>query len=171
VLLVILPKKSSKLVAFVAAMAGLANVFGLLAIPVGLTSIHFMQLPMILTGLVVGAVPGAAVGLVGSLVMAFRLPMANPYIIVGNGILGFFTGFFYSRIKGWKVRPVVPQLVSVLAAYLIQAPYVYVTDVYLVFMPPAVVQTILVLLLAEDLISLFITHIIMFRVDIAGKLR
>jgi len=166
-----MPKISSKLVAFVAAMAGLANVFGLLAIPVGLTSIHFMQIPTILTGLAVGALPGASVGLLGSLVMAFRLPRANPYIIVGNAILGWFTGFFYSRIKSWKVRPVIPQLVSVIAAYLIQAPYVYVTDVYLVSMPPAVVQAIILMLLAEDLVSLFISHVIMFRVDIAAKVR
>jgi len=159
------------MVAFIAVMAGLANVFGLLAIPVGPTSIHFMQLPIILTGLAVGAVPGASVGLLGSLVMAFMLPTANPYIIVGNAILGLFTGLFYSRIKNWKVRPVIPQLASVLAAYLIQAPYVYFTDVYLVSMYPTVVQAILLKLLAEDLVSLFISHIIMFRVDIAAKLR
>lgn len=166
----VLRKRSSKLVAFVAAMAGLANLFGLLAIPVGLTSIHFMQLPIILTGLAVGAVPGAFVGLVGSLVMAFRLPMTNPYIIVGNAMLGLFTGFFYSRTKSWKARPAIPQLISVIAAYLIQAPYVYVTDIYLMSMPAAVVQAILLMLLAEDLVSLFISHIIMFRVDIATKL-
>ena len=159
------------MVAFIAVMAGLANVFGLLAIPVGPTSIHFMQLPIILTGLAVGAVPGASVGLLGSLVMAFMLPTANPYIIVGNAILGLFTGLFYSRIKNWKVRPVIPQLASVLAAYLIQAPYGYFTDVYLVSMYPTVVQAILLKLLAEDLVSLFISHIIMFRVDIAAKLR
>jgi len=166
-----LHKRSSKMVAFVAVMAGLANVFGLVAIPVGLTSIHFMQLPIILTGLAVGSIPGASVGLLGSLVMAFMLPTANPYIILGNAILGSLTGFFYSRIKNWKVRPVIPQLASVIAAYLIQAPYVYVTDVYLVSMHPAVVQAILLKLLGEDLISLFISHIIMFRVDIAAKVR
>jgi len=166
-----LHKTSPRMVAFIAVMAGLANVFGLLAIPVGPTSIHFMQLPIILTGLAVGAVPGASVGLLGSLVMAFMLPTANPYIIVGNAILGLFTGLFYSRIKNWKVRPVIPQLASVLAAYLIQAPYVYFTDVYLVSMYPTVVQAILLKLLAEDLVSLFISHIIMFRVDIAAKLR
>jgi len=164
-------KTSPKMVAFIAVMAGLANVFGLVAIPVGPTSIHFMQLPIILTGLAVGAVPGASVGLLGSLVMAFSLPTANPYIIVGNAILGLFTGLFYSHIKSWKVRPVIPQLASVLAAYLIQAPYVYFTDVYLVSMHPAVVQAILLKLLAEDLVSLFTSHIIMFRVDIAAKLR
>jgi len=164
-------ERSSKLVAFVAAMAGLANVFGLVAIPIGFTSIHFMQLPIILTGLAVGAVPGGFVGLLGSLVMAFRLPTANPYIIVGNAILGSLTGFFYSRIKNWKVRPFIPQSISVIAAYLIQMPYVYVTDVYFISMPPAVVQMILLLLLAEDLVSLFISHIIMFRVDISAKLR
>jgi len=166
-----LHKSSPKMVAFIAVMAGLANVFGLVAIPVGPTSIHFMQLPIILTGLAAGAVPGASVGLLGSLVMAFRLPTANPYIIVGNAILGLFTGFFYSHIKNWKARPIIPQLASVLAAYLIQAPYVYFTDVYLVSMHPAVVQAILLKLLAEDLVSLFISHIIMFRVDIAAKLR
>jgi uncharacterized membrane protein len=165
-----LRKRSPKLVAFVAAMAGLANVFGLLAIPVGLTSIHFMQLPIILTGLTVGAIPGGLVGLFGSLVMAFRLPTANPYIVVGNAILGLFTGFFYSRIKSWKVRPLIPQLMSVIVAYLIQAPYVYVTDIYLMSMPATVVQMILLMLLAEDIISLFISHIVMFRVNIAAKL-
>jgi len=159
------------MVAFVAAMAGLANVFGLVAIPVGVTSIHFMQLPIILTGLAVGPLAGASVGLLGSLVMAFTLPTANPYIILGNAILGLFTGLFYSRIKNWGIRPVIPQLTAVIAAYLIQTPYVYVTDVYLVSMPSTVVEAILLKLLAEDLVSLFISHIIMFRVDIAAKLR
>ena len=69
-------------------------------------------------------------------------------------------------------RPIIPQVISVLGAYIIQFPYVYVTDVYLVSMPSSFVLIwILPILLIEDIISVLLSHVILFRVKIAEVLR
>ncbi len=71
--------------------------------------------------------------------------------------------------------PLLPQLISLLGSYVIQSPYVYVTDVFPVFligMPSQVVLTgILPKLLVEDLISVLLSHLILFRVNIAELVR
>ena len=153
-------------------MCALANVLGFFTIPLGVTEIHLMQLPIILTGLALGPGAGGLVGFIGAAVMAFRLRPSNPYILLGNAILGFFTGLFYSRLKRMKVRPVIPQVISVLGAYIVQFPYVYVTDVYLMPMPSTVVLTVILpKLLMEDFISVLLAHVVLFRVDIAKILR
>jgi hypothetical protein len=104
--------------------------------------------------------------------MAFRLHPRNPYILIGNAILGFMAGMFYSRLKKMRVRQIIPQVISVLGAYLIQFPYVYVTDVYLMSIPSHVVlMLILPKLLIEDAISVLLSHFILFRVNIAKILR
>ena len=84
----------------------------------------------------------------------------------GNAILGFFTGLFYSKIRGMKGRSIVPQTLVVLAAYAVQAPYVFITDVYLMAMPVPIVFAILAVLLLEDMISVFICHAITYGIDI-----
>ncbi len=162
---------TSKLITFVATMCAVANVLGLFAIPVGATTIHFMQLPIILSGLALGPWVGGLVGIIGAAAMAFNFPGTNLYILLGNGLLGFFTGLFYLYLGKMRVRSIIPQVISVLGAYIIQAPYVYVTDVYLVKMLPSLVLTILVKLLLEDVISVLLSHIILFRVNIAEILR
>ena len=165
-------KITSKQIAFIAVMCALANVLGFFTIPIGLTSIHLMQLPIILTGLSLGSWAGGLVGFVGAVVMAYRLSPPNPYILLGNAILGFFTGLFYSRLKKMGGRPIIPQVVSVLAAYIAQAPYVYATDIYLIPIPPPVVLTIILpKLLLEDIISVLLCHFVLFRVDVAEILR
>ena len=90
---------TSKLVAFIAVMCAVANILGFLTIPLGIAEIHLMQLPIILTGLALGPGAGGLVGFLGAAVMAFRLRPPNPYILLGNAILGFFTGLFYLRPK------------------------------------------------------------------------
>ena len=105
-------------------------------------------------------------GFFGFIIAAFRLPRANPYILGGNAILGFFTGLFYSKIRGMKARSIVPQTLAVLAAYAVQAPYLFFTDVYLMAMPVPIVLAILAVLLLEDMISVFICHAITYRIDI-----
>jgi hypothetical protein len=69
-----------------------------------------------------------------------------------------------------KRRPIAPQTIAVLAAYVVQAPYVFVTDVYLMAMPIPVVLAILAVLLLEDVISVFICHAILYRIDIRKSL-
>ena len=163
---------TSKLIAFTAVMCTAANVLGLFfSIPIGLTKIHLMQLPIILSGLALGPWIGGLVGFVGATTMAFNLPSPNLYILPGNAILGFFSGVFYLRLKRMRGRPIIPQVISVLGAFIVQSPYVYVTDVYLMTMPQPVVQGILLKLLFEDVISVLVSHFIMFRVKIDEILR
>jgi uncharacterized membrane protein len=52
----------SGLLAFLAAMIALANVLGFLAVQMGPVRVHFLQLPIILTALALGPLPGALVG-------------------------------------------------------------------------------------------------------------
>jgi len=163
---------STKMVAFAVTMSAIANVLGLLSIPAGPMKIHFMQLPMILTGLAAGPLAGGFVGFVGALVMAFTTPMGlNPYVPFGNAILGSLTGLFYSRLRKMKGPPVVGQVISALGAFVVQAPYTYVTDVYLMFMPPPAVMIILSALFVEDLVSVLICHLILYRVNVEKILR
>ena len=163
---------TSKLIAFIALMCAAANVLGFLTIPLGIAEIHLMQLPIILTALALGPGAGGLVGFIGAAVMAFRLHPPNPYILLGNAILGYFTGLFHLRLKKIKARPIIPQVISVLGAYIIQFPYIYVTDVYLMPIPPPIVLTVILpKLLAEDLISVSLAHLTLFRVNIAEILR
>lgn len=129
-----------------------------------------MQLPIIFSGLALGSVAGGVVGLTGAAAMAFTLQTSNPYILLGNAILGFFVGLLYPLLK--RVRPpIVPQLLSLIGAVIIQFPYTYVSDVYLMSMPaPLVLYTILPLLFSEDVICLFVAHVILFRVDVVNML-
>ncbi|UCD26273.1 MAG: ECF transporter S component [Candidatus Bathyarchaeota archaeon] len=163
---------TSKLVAFIAVMSAVANFLGFLTIPIGIAEIHMMQLPIILTGLALGSIAGGLVGFIGATAMAFNLRPSNPYILVGNAILGFMTGAFYSRLKSTRGRPIIPQVISVLGAYIVQFPYVYVTDIYLMSMPPTLVLTVILpKLLLENIISVLFVHFILFRVELEEILR
>lgn len=161
---------AAKQIAFIIVMSALANILGYFSIPIGTTKIHFMQLPIILSGLLLGPFAGGMVGFIGATVMAFTLPTPNLFVLPGNAILGFFTGFFYLRLK--RIRPlIVPQLLSVLCAIAIHFPYVYISDVYLMTMPSSfVLSVILPKLFLEDVIGLFGAHAISFRINIAGLL-
>ncbi|UCE44025.1 MAG: ECF transporter S component [Candidatus Bathyarchaeota archaeon] len=162
----------TKLIAYVAVISAVANVLGFFTIPIGIAEIHLMQLPIILTGLALGPWTGGLVGFTGAAAMAFRLHPPNPYILLGNAILGFMTGLFYSHLKKMKGRTIVPQVISVLGAYLVQLPYVYVTDVYLMPIPSHVVLTIILpKLLLEDVVGVLLSHLILFRVHIAKILQ
>jgi uncharacterized membrane protein len=156
----------TKFVAFVAAMGALSNVLGFIVVPVGPMTFHLIQLPIVFSGLAVGPLAGGLVGFFGAFVMAFTLSKPNPYIVVGNAILGFLTGTFYSKLRHMSRRSILPQVISVVLAYALQMPYVYVTDVYLMGMPSPVVLGILVVLLVEDVISTMISHVILYRVNI-----
>ena len=112
-------KITSKQIAFIAVMCALANILGFFPIPIGLTSIHLMQLPIILTGLSTGSWNGGIVGFIGAISLSYGLSPTNSYILLGNVILGFFTGFFFTHLKELKGKPVVPQAISVLAAYIV----------------------------------------------------
>jgi thiamine transporter ThiT len=114
--------KRAKTLAFVALMAALSNVlsFPPLAIPLQLggfaSSVHFFQFAIFLCGILAGPWAGLVCGAIGGLYMSAT---KIPFVVGGIAILGVSVGFF-----GKRVRPVTAGLL----AWLVQAPYVAVTD-------------------------------------------
>jgi hypothetical protein len=112
----------ARVVAFVAVMAALANVLSLqpFAIPfqIGgfMSAFHFFQLAVFLCGILAGPSAGLVCGVVGSLYMSV---VRIPFVVGGIALLGLSVGFFAK-----KFRPVFAGLL----AWLVQAPYVLVTD-------------------------------------------
>jgi len=152
----------TKTLTFVALMAALANVLSIdpIAIPINLlgfqTSIHFSQLPIFIGGILAGPIAGLMTGAIGGLYMSF---MRIPFIIGGLAILGCAAGFFAK-----KLRP----LFAGILAWLVQAPYVALTD-YIWFTlfapkkpqaPLTVVASLLVILTIEAVISSALAEVI-----------
>src|SRR3972149_1315109 len=112
----------AKTIAFVALMAALANVMSIppLAIPLPLgpftSSIHFFQLAIFLCGILAGPWAGLLGGAVGGLYMSIT---RIPFVIGGIAILGGSAGLFSKKFR--------PAIAGSLA-WLVQAPYVVVTD-------------------------------------------
>ena len=113
----------TKTITFTALMAALAIVMSTppltIPIPIGTytTTIHFFQLPIYLCAILAGPYAGAISGAIGSLYMSATTRI--PFIIGGIAILGASTGLLAK-----KLRP----LYAGTLAWLIQAPYVIITD-------------------------------------------
>jgi len=140
------------MLSFVALMAALANVLSLQPIAVSITpelTVHFSQLPIFIAGTITGPVGGLLTGAVGGLYTGFT---KIPFILGGLAILGLATGLF-----GRRVRP----LYAGLLGWLVQAPYVVITDYvwFVVFLEKssqaawAFVTPIMALLTIESVIS------------------
>jgi LytS/YehU family sensor histidine kinase len=145
---------SSRLAAFTAVMSALAVALSALSVPflLGLR-VHFFQVAIMLAGAIGGPVPGLVTGAIGGVyVAALR---SDPTIVVGNALLGLFTGLFVR-----KMRPV---LAGILAWVLIQAPWLYLTGTYILNVPAVVMQTILATLTVEDVICAVIADVLQSR--------
>jgi tetrahydromethanopterin S-methyltransferase subunit B len=70
--------------------------------------------------------------------------MNNPYIIIGNIILGFFCGWFFSK----KLN----LIFSAMIAFAIQLPWLVFSDIYLIGMSTNAVYGIVIALLISNLI-------------------
>jgi thiamine transporter ThiT len=155
--------RKTKALAFTALMAALANVLSILSVPVAPdVKIHFFQVAVFLCGILAGPWAGLIGGAVGGLYMSWT---AIPFIVGGIAILGGACGLFAR-----KVRP----LFAGILAWIVQAPYVVVTD-YVWFvrvMPPVVawgkITTILGLLTIEAVISAALAEIIIAYLKRAG---
>lgn len=150
------------IVAILAALAIILSVPPIaVPIPLGGTSgsIHFTQLPIFISGILFGPLAGIFTGAVGGILMGFVVGAQIPFIVGGLALLGFASAIFAR-----KARP----FVAGIMAWLVQAPYVAVTD-YFWFtfsrqmssqLALATVLTILVTLTIEALISSALAQII-----------
>ncbi|MFA6436040.1 MAG: hypothetical protein WCW30_02800 [Candidatus Gracilibacteria bacterium] len=89
-----------------------------------------------------GAKGGLLSGTIGSFYSAWM--MHNPYILIGNAILGFFVGLFIQYNVGlfW----------SILLAYCIQLPWLVLTDYFLIHMPLPVLEKLILSLCLSNMI-------------------
>jgi len=162
--------KKTRVLTFTAVMAALANILSLplFTIPLqlgGFTSaVHFFQLAIFLCGILAGPWAGLLGGAVGGLYMSAT---KIPFVLGGIAILGGSAGLFAK-----KVSPVSAGLL----AWLVQAPYVVVTD-YVWFtlfagMSSAIAWTIvtpiMISLTLEAIICAILANIIAHYVKRAG---
>ena len=78
------------------------------------------------------------------------LIMSNPYILVGNAILGLFVGLFFRY--GLNV------VISVLLAYLVQLPWLIVTDYYFVGLSVVFIRGLVIALFVSNMIWAVVAH-------------
>jgi len=157
----------TKAMALVAVMAALANVLSVppIAIPITLgsfqTEIHFTQLPVLIAGMLGGPAAGLTTGAIGGLLASFVVLPSIAFIVGGLAILGAAAGFFAKRLR--------PIFAGILA-WLVQAPYVAVTDYvwFTLFLPRkmtseaawALVGSLLVKLTIEVVISSVLAEVV-----------
>jgi uncharacterized membrane protein len=119
------------------------NILGMinLSTPFGF-KLHLFQFAVFVAALIYGPVGGALSGLIGS--SASAVLMHNPYLAVGNMLLGLFVGLFARR--GMHT------LVAVGIAFLIQLPWLIITDYYLVGLTGPVILMLVIALAASNLV-------------------
>lgn len=135
-------KWSLKTITLLAFLAIFPNILGLLHITILGVRIHFFQYLIFLAAIIYGPLGGLISAAFGSLYTAIALN--NPYIMIGNMILGTLFGLFI-RLK-WNM------ILAALTAYLIQLPWLWVTDIYLADMPVNIVKGIVVALFFSNIL-------------------
>ena len=142
---------TSRLAAFTAVMSALAVALSLLSVPfVAGLRIHFFQVAIMLAGVIAGPLSGLVTGAVGGAYMAAL--RSDPTIVVGNGLLGLFTGLLARKMR--------PAAAGIAAWILIQAPWIYLTGTYILHVPAVVMQTILATLTIEDIICALVVDVL-----------
>jgi len=145
--------RSALLLAFLALFP---NLLGLIVLPTPFGfKFHLFQIAVFLAALLYGKWGGAMAGAAGSVFTAIALN--NPFIMGGNVILGFFTGVFVKRTH---------VVFAVLAAFAIQLPWLYYTDL-LAGMPLPAVQSAVVALSFSNVVWAGVAALIYKRI---GKL-
>jgi hypothetical protein len=104
--------------------------------------VHFFQAAVFIAALIYGPVGGLLSGLFGSAYST--IIMGNPYIAVGNAILGFMVGIF--------VRYGFSTIVAVLLAFVIQLFWLIPTDLFLMNMPLKVLFMLIAALFASNIV-------------------
>ena len=124
-------------------LAILPNLLGMVNIQTAFgLKIHLFQYLIFIAAAVYGPMGGLISGAAGSAFTA--VTMHNPYIIIGNMILGFMTGLLFR--KGFKM------IYAVMIAFMIQVPWLWLTDVYLAGMNMTMVNMIVAALLLSNIV-------------------
>ena len=139
-----------KTLSLLAFLAFFPNFLGMIHTSVLGVRIHFFQYLIFLAAIIYGPAGGMISGAFGSMYTAIVLH--NPYIIVGNIILGALVGLFVKKYNFHVIS-------AVLTAFLIQIPWLWATDIYLAGMPIKVVNGIVVALLISDLLWGTVAHL------------
>jgi uncharacterized membrane protein len=95
---------------------------------------HCFQIAVFFAASLFGPLGGLLSGLAGSLVPA--LITGNPYIIVGNALLGSVAGLLLKR--GVSIVP------AIWLAYAVQLPWLIATDYYLVGLPAPFIKALVI---------------------------
>ena len=142
------------MVGFTAVVSALAVALSVLTVPfVAGLRIHFFQFAIMLAGVIAGPLSGLVTGLIGGAYVAML--RSDPTILIGNGLLGLFTGLFVRRMR--------PALAGIAAWALIQAPWVYVTGTFIFQVPALVMQLILGLLTIEGVVCAAVVDVLQSR--------
>ena len=142
-------KLDFKSISFLVFLALLPNLLGMVNIgTVFGFKIHFFQIGVFAAAMLYGPIGGLVSGGIGSVYSAILIH--NPYIIIGNMILGFFAGLLMRY--GWHT------VIAVIIAYLIQLPWLWVSDIYFAGMPVMIVKGVVVALFISNLIWAFVVH-------------
>ena len=130
-------------------LAALPNFFGWLVfnVPWGAGKFHIFQVAIFLAAGLFGPLGGILAGSLGAVGSAVALN--NPYIIVGNVILGGLTGYLY-KSRNWHL------VLAALAAFAVQLPWLYYSDIWLARMPVAAVEQIILALAFSNLVMALI---------------
>ena len=143
--------QTSRVIAFTTVISALTMVFSFFTVPFLFGfRIHFFQIGILLAGVIGGPVSGVITGLIGGAYMA--TVRSDPTIVVGNGLLGLFTGIFSLRFR--------PALAGLAAWIFVQAPWVFLTGTFIFHVPTVAMQLILILLTVEDVISAVVTDVL-----------
>jgi hypothetical protein len=121
----------------------LPNLLGMINITTGYGfKLHFFQIAIFIAALTYGPTGGLLSGLFGSAYSA--IAMGNPYIAVGNAILGFMLGIF--------ARYGFSTVVAVLLAFAVQLLWLIPTDLFLMGMPMKILLMLIAALLASNMV-------------------
>ncbi len=104
--------------------------------------IHFFPAAIFLAAMSFGPAGGLIAGVTGSLYSALFL--GNPYLLVGNALLGFLTGIFFRR-----TGRMVP---AAMLAFACQLPWLVVSDYYFVHLPVGFIARLAIVLCLGNLL-------------------
>lgn len=128
----------------------LPNFLGLINIKINNINIHFFQIAIFLAAIIYGPLAGLSSGLIGSIYSAYIT--GNPYLIIGNMILGFCVGLF--------IRMKFNTVLAVLTAFAIQLILLVPADYYLMHLPMTFILLLITTLAISNTIWAVAAHYI-----------